>query len=53
MGVHEPRFLLERYIVRICLVLVILREVFSTVEFYKRWGVTVPYKAFEPVKNKP
>jgi hypothetical protein len=53
MGDHKPRFLLERNVVRIWLALMILREVFPTVEFHKRGGVTVPDEAFEPVKDKP
>lgn len=53
MGDHKPRFLLERNVVRIRLALMILREVFSTIDFRKRVGVTVPDEAFEPVKDKP
>ncbi|MBW2005427.1 MAG: hypothetical protein JRI72_12660 [Deltaproteobacteria bacterium] len=53
MAEHEPRLLLERNVVCIWFDLMILRKVFSTIDFGKRVGVMVPDEAFEPVKDKP
>lgn len=44
-------FLLERNVVRVLLALVILMELFATIEAHKRVRVTLPDSIFEPIKG--